>query len=104
MRRLAAMLQEFREGDWVRHHSCPDLLRVVGTGTTIAVQFPNGKMRAFEPCELDKVPIGKAPLRNVQISDYTQHRRLRTAHWFAFLTCLVCLITLMLWMLIDAGL
>jgi len=103
MRRVTAMLQEVREGDWVRHRSCPDLLRVVGTGTTIAVRFPNGAMQAFEPCELDKVPIDKVPVPKVEGREYRRDGELGTAHRFAFLVCVVCFITLMLLMLVDAG-
>jgi hypothetical protein len=60
-----AMQHEFREGDWVRHHSCPEPIQVIGTGTTIAVQFPNGAMQAFEPCELENVHIAKVPVPKV---------------------------------------
>jgi hypothetical protein len=49
------MRYEFREGDLVRHHSCAVPIRVIGIGATIAVQFPNGVMRAFEFFELEKV-------------------------------------------------
>ena len=59
------MRDEFREGDWVRHRSCAVPLRVIGIGTTIAVQFSNGDMQAFEPCELEKVAIGKVRARKV---------------------------------------
>ncbi len=55
------MQHEFREGDWVRHHSFSEPIRVIGIGSTIAVQFPNGEMRAFEPEELERVSI--APVR-----------------------------------------
>ena len=55
------MRQEFREGDWVRHPSYPEPIRVIGIGTTIAVQFPNGVMRAFDPSELEKAEISKVP-------------------------------------------
>jgi hypothetical protein len=51
------MLYDFRDGDRVSHHSDPNPLRVIGVGPTIAVQFPNGEMRAFEPSELKKVTI-----------------------------------------------
>jgi hypothetical protein len=68
------MQYEFREGDWVRHHSCPEPIRVIGLGTTIAVQFPNGEMWAYEPCELEKVPIAKVPVRKVQARENRQDR------------------------------
>jgi hypothetical protein len=56
---------EFREGDWVRHPSYPEPVRVIGVGATIAVQFPNGVMQAFEPVELEKVPAPDIPVRKV---------------------------------------
>ena len=49
------MEHDFREGNWVLHHSHPKPLRVIGVGPTIAVQYPTGEMRAFEPSELKKV-------------------------------------------------
>jgi hypothetical protein len=58
---INAMQCQFREGDWVRHRSFPEPVRVIGIGSTIAVQFPNGEMRAFEPDELVKVPPAKVP-------------------------------------------
>jgi hypothetical protein len=48
-RALTAMQYQFREGDWVRHRSFPEPVRVIGIGSTIAVQFPNGEMRALSP-------------------------------------------------------
>jgi hypothetical protein len=48
---------DFHEGDLVTHRSFPQILRVVGVGTTIAVEFPSGEMRAFERLELKKVAI-----------------------------------------------
>jgi hypothetical protein len=74
--RVTGMQHEFREGDWVRHHSCPKPIRVIGIGTTIAVQFPNGDMQAFESCELEKVFIASVPVRNVQVREYRQDRGL----------------------------
>ena len=55
------MQDEFREGDLVRHYSCVVPIRVIGVGATIAVQYPNGVMRAFEPCELEKVAKTELP-------------------------------------------
>lgn len=49
------MRSEFQEGDLVRHHSCAVPIRVIGVGPSIAVLFPTGAMRAYEPCELEKV-------------------------------------------------
>ena len=57
---------DFREGDWVWHRSYPDPIRVIGTGTTIAVRFPDGKMQVFEPCELERVQVASVPVRKVQ--------------------------------------
>jgi hypothetical protein len=54
---VTTVLYEFREGDLVRHHSCAVPIRVIGIGATIAVAYPNGVIRAFEPFELEKVPI-----------------------------------------------
>jgi hypothetical protein len=54
---VTTVLYEFREGDLVRHHSCAVPIRVIGIGATIAVEYPNGVIRAFEPFELEKVPI-----------------------------------------------
>ena len=90
------MQLDLREGDWVRHRSCPEPIRVIGTGTTIAVQFPNGVMQAFEPGELEKVPSPtKAPVRKVQVS---QDREVGFAERFAFVTTvsLICLIMVVL--------
>jgi hypothetical protein len=56
------MQNKFREGDLVRHYSCAVPIRVIGVGATIAVQYPNGVMRAFEPCELEKVAKTELPL------------------------------------------
>ncbi len=52
-------MRPFQEGDWVRHHSFPHPVRVIGTGSTIAVEFANGAMRAFEPSELERVSSSK---------------------------------------------
>ncbi len=59
------MWQEFREGDWVRHPSCPDPVGVIGVGPTIAVQFPDGAMRAFDPRNLEKVQNARVPAAKV---------------------------------------
>jgi hypothetical protein len=52
------MWSEFQEGDLVRHPSCAVPIRVIGVGPSIAVVFPTGVMRAYEPCELKKVADG----------------------------------------------
>jgi hypothetical protein len=90
------MEHEFREGDWVRHRSRPDLLRVIGTGTTIAVRFPNGAMQAFEPCELEKVP-NPAPAHG-QLREYPRDRGLGSGERFAMVTtfALICLFMVVL--------
>jgi hypothetical protein len=62
------MRQIFREGDWVRHPSYPEPIRVIGVGTTIAVQLPNGAMRAFDPSVLEKVQIARVPAAEVASS------------------------------------
>jgi hypothetical protein len=95
---MTSMRDEFREGDWVRHRSCSAPLRVIGIGTTIAVQFPNGDMQAFEPFELEKLSIIKLPVRKVQVHGYREDRELRSAERFAFATTLslICLIMVVL--------
>ncbi len=55
------MRHDFREGDPVRHRSCGEPIRVIGLGATIAVQLPTGEMRAFDPCELEKVQTARIP-------------------------------------------
>ena len=90
------MLHEFREGDWVRHHSCPEPIRVVGLGTTIVVQFSNGDMQAFEPCELEKVPLAKIPVRKL--------RGRGSAEQFVLLTSISLIYLVMLaWLIASAG-
>jgi hypothetical protein len=54
------MRDEFREGDCVLHQSFSKPIRVIGVGSTIAVEFPNGVMRAFEPGELKKVALANS--------------------------------------------
>ena len=93
------MRYEFREGDWVRHHSCPEPLRVIGIGTTIAVQFPNGVMQAFEPSELEKVSIAKLPQPKVPVHEGRQDQGPGSAKGFVSLATsigLICLIILVL--------
>ena len=57
---VTAMQHDFREGDLVRHHSCAEPIRVVGVGITIVVQFSNGDMQAFEPCEFRQAGDGQS--------------------------------------------
>jgi hypothetical protein len=92
------VLDEFREGDWVRHYAYPQPLRVIGTGTTIAVQFPSGVMQAFEPSELEKVPTANLPTGKVQVRAYRQNCELGFAGRFAFVVTfsLMCSIMLVL--------
>ena len=98
------MRYEFREGDWVRHRSCSEPLRVIGTGTTIAVQFPNGDMQAFEPCELEKLSIIKLPVRKVHVREHRQDRGFSSDKQFVLVTSMViCLITLVLVVIAFAG-
>jgi hypothetical protein len=103
---MNAMRYEFREGDWVRHHSCPEPIRVIGIGSTIAVQFPNGDMQAFEPCELEKVSNAKIPQQRVSIHQRRQDRGLSPAKKFVSLATsigLICLIILVLAVIAGAG-
>jgi hypothetical protein len=95
---VTIMRHQFREGDRVRHRSYPAPLRVIGIGTTIAVQFPNGIMQAFEPSELEKVPIAKVPVHKVRVCEYRPDRGLGSAERFTFVTSisLICLIVLVL--------
>jgi hypothetical protein len=77
-------MRAFQEGDWVRHHSCPQPIRVIGTGPTIAVEFPNGAMRALEPSELETVSISKiSPLR-LAFPQLRHERRLGSVSQFGF--------------------
>jgi hypothetical protein len=63
-----------REGDWVLHHSCPEPVRVIGLGSTIAVEFPDGMMRAFEPSELKKVTPAKVPRPKAAVHELRRDR------------------------------
>src|SRR5271165_840316 len=93
------MQSEFREGDWVRHKTFPEPIRVIGIGSTIAVQFPNGEMRAFEPEELEKVSIAKVRQSKVAVPERRQDRVPRSANGVASLATsvgLICLIILVL--------
>ena len=104
--RLAVRMQyEFREGDWVLHRSYPDPIRVIGLGSTIAVEFPNGDMQAFEPLELEKVAVAEVPLQKVRVPDHRLDRGHLSDERFALLTsiCLICLIALVLMVLASAG-
>ena len=91
------MQDEFREGDWIRHHCCSEPIRVIGVGATIVVQFPNGGMQAFEPCELEKVAGAKFRVRK-------QNRRRDPVELFVFVTFISLLYLLMLvWFIARAG-
>jgi hypothetical protein len=63
-----------RQGDWVLHHSCPEPVRVIGLGSTIAVELPNGVMRAFEPSELTKMAPTKVPRPRVPVHELRHDR------------------------------
>jgi hypothetical protein len=96
------MQYQFREGDWVRHHSFTEPIRVIGIGSTIAVQLPNGEMRAFEPEELERVLIAKVPRPTGPFPERRQDRRPSSAKGFASLAMsigLICLIILVLAMI-----
>jgi hypothetical protein len=95
------MLHELREGDWVRHHSCPEPLRVVGVGATIVVQFPNGDMQAFDPCELKKVPLAEVPVRNVLDGQY--HSRGFVEEFVLVMSISVIGLIMLAWFIARAG-
>jgi hypothetical protein len=100
------MQHQFREGDWVRHHSFPEPIRVIGIGSTVAVQFPNGEMRAFEPEELEKVSIAKVRQSKVSVPDRRHDRAPASAKRFASLGMsigLICLIILVLALIAVGG-
>ena len=98
------MVPDFREGDWVRHRSSPESLRVVGTGTTIAVQFPNRDMRAFEPSELEKVDIAKLPIRKVQAHKPREERQRGLVEQYILVTIVSLLyLSLLIWGLMAGG-
>jgi hypothetical protein len=102
---INAMQHQFREGDWVRHRSFPEPIRVIGIGSTIAVQFPNGEMLAFEPYELEKVSIAKVPQPKVPVHERRQERAPGSAKRFVTLATsigLICLIILVLAMIAGA--
>ena len=95
---MIVMQQDFREGDLVRHHSCAVPIRVIGTGATIAVQFPNGAMQAFEPCELEKVSIANVPVRR-------KNRGHDSVEQFVLVTCISLIYLIMLvWLIAGARL
>jgi hypothetical protein len=77
-------MRAFQEGDWVRHQSCPQPVRVIGAGPTIAVEFPNGAMRAFEPSELKKVSIFKISPPKLAAPALRRERQLGSVTHFGF--------------------
>ena len=98
------MQHELREGDWVRHRSFPEPMRVIGIGSTIAVQFPNGEMRAFEPEELERVSIAKVSRPKVPFHERRQDRGRSSAKRFVSLATsigLICLILMVFVMLMG---
>jgi hypothetical protein len=102
---INAMQCQFREGDWVRHPSYPEPVRVIGIGSTIAVQFPSGEMRAFEPEQLEKVSITKLPRPKVPVHEHSHDGGRAASKGFAFLTtsiALICLMILVLAMIAGA--
>jgi hypothetical protein len=60
-------------------------------------------MQAFEPLELEKVPIPNVPLRKVQVYEYRQDRGLGSAEPFISVMsiCLIWLIMLV-WLVASA--
>ena len=100
------MQSEFREGDWVRHKTFREPIRVIGIGSTIAVQFPNGEMRAFEPEELEKVSIAKVQQSKAAVPERSLQRGRGSAKGLASLATtvgLICLIILVLAMIAGGG-
>ena len=98
------MLSNLREGDWVRHRSSPDLLRVVGIGSTIAVRFPKGEMKAFEACELEKVTNAELPLRKMRTHGYIEEQRRGSVEQYMLLIVVSLLYLIMLgWWLMAGG-
>jgi hypothetical protein len=91
-----------REGDWVLHHSCPEPVRVIGLGSTIAVEFPNGMMRAFEPTELKKVVPAKVSQPKAAVHEL-RYDRGGLAAWFGVATSLVLIYLIVLVLVALAG-
>ena len=103
--RINTMQYHFREGDWVRHRSIPEAVRVIGIGSTIAVQFPNGEMWAFEPDELEKVSIAKVPRPKVPVHERSHDGARGSPRGLTSLATsigLICLIILVLAMIAEA--
>jgi hypothetical protein len=103
--RRLPMRYDFREGDWVRHHSCPEPIRIIGIGPTIAVQFSNRDMQAFEPSELEKVSIPYVLAPMVHVHRIGQDRGVSSVGWLSVITSftLIWLITLVLVVIAGAG-
>jgi hypothetical protein len=102
---INAMQCQFREGDWVRHRSFPEPVRVIGIGSTIVVQFPSGEMRAFEPEQLEKVSITKVPRPKVPVHEPSRDGRRGSSNGFVALATpigLICLIVLVLALIAGA--
>jgi hypothetical protein len=98
------MVPDLREGDWVRHRSSPEPLRVVGLGSTIAVRFPNGSMQAVEPCELEKVDPAKLPMRKVQAREQRDERRHGCVEQYVLVTIVSLLyLSMLAWWLMAGG-
>ena len=78
---------------------------MIGTGATIAVRYPDGEMRAFEPEELENVSIAPVRRSKVAVPERRQDRVPRSANGVASLATtvgLICLIILVLAMIAGA--
>jgi hypothetical protein len=77
---------------------------VIGIGSTIVVQFPNGEVRAFKPDELERVLIAKVPRPKVLVHEHRQMHGRGLAKRFVSLARsigLICLILVVLAMLMG---
>src|SRR5262245_38645748 len=100
------MRDESREGDWVRHHQCPEPVRVIEVGPTIAIVVPNGEMQAFGPSELERVSTSKVGPPKAHVHRHRERRELVSAELFGLVIsfALICLIGLVLVALAGARL
>jgi hypothetical protein len=61
-------------------------------------------MRAFEPCELEKVDIAKLSVRKVQASGYTEQRRRGSVEQYVLVTIVSLLyLSMLVWWVIAGG-
>ena len=77
---------------------------VVGIGSTIAVRFPKGEMKAFEACELEKVTNAELPLRKMRTHGYIEEQRRGSVEQYMLLIVVSLLYLIMLgWWLMAGG-